>query len=219
MSITVQTRRETARGCGWRKPGGLYLVGSALGLGCGRFPIACDCCPTCGQGIKPARGWTWIQPDEIAGKCVHFGTSRHEAGVLLGSQCGVCSFQPGKIGNAGLLWVGQQYYPTASSFLSEAATVGISRRINMVPRGLVVGETWVFLGHREAIETRPQPSYERDDPPEVERYPGIFAAFQPRAIEYVVTGDEADEELEALAARGFTLIRVERVGEQMETTA
>lgn len=215
MSVTVETRRETARGCGYRKTGGLYLVGSTVGKNCGRFPIACDCCPTCGQGIKPARGWTWIKPDEIAGegRC-----PRYQAGKSgrADDRCSMCSFGPGKIERAGLLWVGQQFYPTPGQFLQECHQLGVSRRITVVPRGLVVGQTWVFLGHREAFEAPEVFGIEASEP---QRHPGIFAAFQPRAIEYIVSGMEHDHELEALAARGFTLVRVERVGEQLETPA
>ena len=129
--------------------------------------------------------------------------------------CKVCSFSPGKIDRAGLLWVGQQFYPTPGQFLQECHQLGVSRRITVVPRGLVVGQTWVFLGHREAVVSDAQPAEAVHSMNPV-REPGIFAAFQPRAIEYVVSGMEHDDELEALVARGFTLVRVERVGEQLE---
>jgi hypothetical protein len=36
--------------------------------------------------------------------------------------------------------------------MSEAARMGVSRRITAVPRDFKVGETWVLLGHRKAIE-------------------------------------------------------------------
>ena len=38
--------------------------------------------------------------------------------------------------------------------------------------------------------------------------PGIFHAFRPSAIEYIVTGEETTEELEAMEKRGFTLVEV-----------
>ncbi len=38
--------------------------------------------------------------------------------------------------------------------------------------------------------------------------PGIFKVFKPSALEYIVTDDETDEELEALEKRGFELVRV-----------
>ena len=36
--------------------------------------------------------------------------------------------------------------------MREASKMGVSRRITAVPRDFVVGETWVLLGHRKAIE-------------------------------------------------------------------
>lgn len=52
---------------------------------------------------------------------------------------------------------------------------------------------------------------ERCDDEGVIYTPGIFQMFQPQAIEYVVKGDETDDELEKLAKRGFTLVKIERV--------
>ncbi len=37
--------------------------------------------------------------------------------------------------------------------------------------------------------------------------------MRPSALEYVVRGDEAPEELERLVKQGFTLVRIERVAE------
>ena len=38
--------------------------------------------------------------------------------------------------------------------------------------------------------------------------PGVFCIFRPRAIEYVVRGDETPAELDRLAERGFSLVWV-----------
>ena len=40
----------------------------------------------------------------------------------------------------------------------------------------------------------------------------MIAVFVPTAIEYVVLGDESDEEIERLLARGITPVKVECVG-------
>lgn len=37
--MTVRTSIETARGCGFRQPGGLYLVSGALSDPCDRLPL------------------------------------------------------------------------------------------------------------------------------------------------------------------------------------
>lgn len=58
---------EAKRGCGYRKVGGLYLVSSGAGLPCDRLPFPLTVCPTCSCGIKPSRGWTWVEPGALFG--------------------------------------------------------------------------------------------------------------------------------------------------------
>jgi hypothetical protein len=58
--MEIKTVVEKKRGCGYREPGGLYLRTDGIGRVCGALPIELTVCPTCSQGIKPARGWTWI---------------------------------------------------------------------------------------------------------------------------------------------------------------
>lgn len=50
MHPSIETRVEGARGCGFRKTDGLYLVCDGLGSACGKLPIPCEVCPTCGRG-------------------------------------------------------------------------------------------------------------------------------------------------------------------------
>lgn len=61
------TTNEPRRGCGYRKEGGLYLVGGGLSAPCGRLPIPLTVCPVCNGGIHPARGWTWVSPRALFG--------------------------------------------------------------------------------------------------------------------------------------------------------
>ncbi len=56
---------EAARGCGYRKAGGKYLVSGGEMLPCGRLPLELTVCPCCSQGIKQSRGWTWIDPEKL----------------------------------------------------------------------------------------------------------------------------------------------------------
>jgi hypothetical protein len=98
------------------------------------------------------------------------------------------------------LWVGDQFYQTPGKFVREAGRLGVSRRIASIPRGFVVGTTWVLLAHRRAA---PRPGGAL--------WPGIFAAFRPTAIEYVVKADDSPETLEGLARRGVRLVKVERI--------
>ena len=64
--MNIQTIvNESERGCGFRKKGGLYLVSEGLAAPCGKLPIPLTVCPVCGQGIKPSRGWTWINGKKL----------------------------------------------------------------------------------------------------------------------------------------------------------
>ena len=186
--MEIETRYDQERGCGWREPGGLYLVCGALAEECGRLPLILAACPACGQGVKPSRGWTWVDPRVLAG-----GSPCHLPG-----RCRTCPLGGG-VRRAGLLWVGGQFYATPGEFVAEAGRLGLSRRIAAIPRGFCVGETWVLLAHRQVVAG-----------PDGARQPAIFAAFRPEAIEYVVKADDPPAKLKALAGRGVTLVRIER---------
>ena len=58
--MNIETRYDKRRGCGFRQPGGTYLISQGVARSCGLLPVPLDKCPTCGGGIKPSRGWTWI---------------------------------------------------------------------------------------------------------------------------------------------------------------
>lgn len=211
MSIRVSI--EGARGCGYRKAGGYYLVAPALSEPCPRLPLEMDRCPHCGQGIGPARGFTWITPAVLFPAKGH-GSGEHNARCPLGQIMygDGPDFDPPegqhRTGEkAGLIWVGGLYYPTPESFMDEAALMGVSRRVKAPPRGFKVGEHWIYLGHRKAILGT------EDDPelgPKTVYTPGVITLFRPTAIEYVVKGDETDEEIEALEERGITPVKVIR---------
>jgi hypothetical protein len=194
--IRIETRIDRERGCGWRQAGGKYLVGGQLCRPCGKLPFQLDRCPCCDHGIKPSRGWTWT------GARLLLNTVFCHSPTCDGGTC-VLWNPPEK---AGLLWIGGQFY-TPESFTREAAALGISRRIAQVPKDFQVGETLVLLAHREIEFAWGQ-----------EPKPGIFAAFVPAAIEYVVRGDEAPAELERLMRQGCTPVKVER-GDEDERNA
>lgn len=190
MSATIRTVVEGPRGCGYRHPGGLYLMAGAPSEPCPKLPINLTVCPTCGGGIKPARSWTWVDGDLLTDPGPH-GNDRHST---------ACPLTDG-VGPAGLIWVGEGFYPTPGAFLTEAAKLGISRRITTVPRDLEIGKTWVLLAHRRVLP----PAHAGG-----EKRPGIFSLFRPTRIEYVIRGNETDEELERLVARGIEPVRVKR---------
>lgn len=205
----MRTSYEGKRGCGFRKPGALYLVSDGAGEPCSKLPFALEVCPTCGQGIKPSRGWTWIKPAEI------MVPEWHDSD-LHSSYCPLAT-GPDK---AGLVWIGSKYY-TPAEFRAEANSMGISRRINALPRGFEIGD-WVFLAHREAEWTACVECGDGVPDPECPACSGsgrspvaaIFYVFQPARIEYVVKGDETLEEIEALNKRGIEPVKVIPVTDQ-----
>ncbi len=138
MKISV----ESARGCGFRSDGGMYLVSEpgAVMKKCGKLPFPLGRCPTCAGGIKQSRGWTWINPAELFGKAI---------ACILGVAKGPCNFceMAGEAPDrGGLLWVGERYY-SPESFVEEMTTLGVSKRIAALPRDFVPGETWVYFAH------------------------------------------------------------------------
>jgi len=86
----------------------------------------------------------------------------------------------------------------------------ISRKVAALPRGLEIGETVVYVGHRECrIENG-------------EIGPGVFTAYKPSRVDLVVeVEDPADLPAYALWLKGrigehARLVKVERVGETVE---
>lgn len=201
MTFNIETRVEAERGCGYRKERGLYLVGGRLARACGKLPIPLTVCKCCNSGIKQIRGFSWIHSSLIEDKaCATSGC------------VGGCSPFNQKDVMFGLLWVGTKYYNTPADFVREGNAQGISKRISFIPRDLVVGKTWIMLAHPKAIQIF------TEDPKEPVKYQkGIFSAFIPERIEYVVEGNETEEELQSLADRGVTLVKVIKdVEAQME---
>lgn len=189
----VEVRQDRVRGCGWRKEGGLYLVADGFFAQCGKLPIPLTVCPTCHAGIKPSRGWTWIDGDALVAQ---------EPCAL--APCTECRLAK-PMGRVGLLWIGEQFYPTPAHWKQESRTQGISRRLSGVPKDFKIGETWVFVAHRKVI------------PNEGGKHtPGVFQAFKPTAIEYVVKESDTQEKIDALIKRGITPVRIERIEETRE---
>ena len=231
MTHPIETRREHRRGCGYRKPGGLYLVSDGSGKGCERMPIPLEVCPTCSQGIKPARGWSWIESGPIlaANPCRKIVRNEPLVDLQLGGPspgralfCIGCPMTPEIMGRVGLLWVGMKYYATTDDVLKEAAAQGISRRIPAIPQGFKLGEHWVWLAHQATI-----PPVHDDqcpalaDPPEecvceADPTPGVFQVFKPARLEYVVEDGDSQEKLGRMIERDVTLVKIERLGENLD---
>lgn len=217
---------EAKRGCGWRKIGGLYLVGGGVSIHCDRLPFELTTCPCCSQGVKQARGFTWIdmgklfngphmviktlQPVEFfPGKIIDLKHNFHNCPC----HCPLCSV-PETLGRAGLLWVGSKFYKTPADFIKEGGQLGFSRRIKTVPQGFKIGETYIMLAHSKAVKTlQPHQTLGEGEigitDPVISYKPGIFYAWLPNRLEKIVKESTRDsEEVKALEKRGITPVFV-----------
>jgi len=195
---TIHNRVEQERGCGYRKKGGTYLISDGAARDCRRLPIPLTVCPCCGAGIKRTRGFTWVMSSLfIDHPCRNDLVECN--GCALAITSGDVKF--------GLMWVGEKFYSTPADFMREGAAMGVSKRIAQIPRDFVVGKTWVLLAHRKAVHKLVDGEHGEVN---IEWTPGIFQAFCPSRIEYVVTGEESEDELNRMEQRGITLVNVIR---------
>lgn len=207
---------EPKRGCGYRKIGGLYLVGDYTPVACDRMPLEISVCPVCGQGLHFTRSTTEIDPLKLWG--IHQPCSDAPT-------CPMC-YPPNSSPQLGhyVMTVGKKYY-SPQSFLEEAIKMGISKRIPFVPKKLVLGASVIYLAHPEAVELKESPAMQQAlailgqpgaqqqekllDAERVAQGMGIFAAFRPRGIEKLIKqSDATPEETERLRQRGITPIKV-----------
>jgi len=244
----VITRVEGKRGCGYRKPGGLYLVCDGFSKRCGRLPVPIEPCPHCEERgiickIEQTRSWTWINARKLLAlhdcqetpACITDDADGFREYKII---CDCPLAEPPE--RAGLLWIGEAHYKAPADFLLETEMphpdgrkMGVSKRIATVPKGFKLSETWVFVAHPKAIvEDCPKceavnsfstailnrcpqitaiasPICEVCKGEEVIYRPAIFHAFQPTGLEYIVTGEETNEDLDRLKARGITPVKVE----------
>ena len=209
---------EAKRGCGYRKVGGLYMVGGGVGIPCDRLPFELTVCSCCGQGIKQARGWTWVDvaklfqgAHQINREMVSTYAYLRGAGRTGGCGCssGFCPLcnNPEMMGKAGLLWIGEKFYKTPDLFVKEGVELGFSRRIKAVPQGFKVGETWVLLAHSKSVRKATADILTGVDKDEYA--PGIFYVWLPQRLEKIVLeSTRGTEEIDALEKRGITPVFV-----------
>lgn len=193
------------------------MVSSSLAAPCGKLPLVIKTCPCCGAGIRPARGWTWINPRPLAAsvKCKYLPSVE----VVGKEKSCLCVLDENRCPErAGLLWIGEKFYPYPEVFIRETLTQGVSRRVAAIPRDFVAGETWVFLAHRKgrALDYGADRS-ELDDRSEPWE-PAIVAVFKP-LLEYVVNENDTEEKLEAIEKRGIQLVQVHRLEEKLDLSA
>lgn len=212
---------EQKRGCGYRKVGGLYMVGEYISVPCDRLPLHLEACPVCGAGIHFTRSMTEINPFRL------FGNHDGEGAVLAYEPipgedyvdegavcqdkirpCHVCD-PPDAV--AFIMMVGEKYY-TPESFMEEAGKMGVSKKIPFIPKKLKLGETIVYLAHPKACLVKEVPVLQEHmaikfvgsdkdngqhrllEAEKEDKALGIFCAFIPKRIEKLVWGSELEGE-------------------------
>ena len=178
------------RGCGFRSPG-LYLFGTGIAASCDRLPLKIPICPCCGETVRQLRSVRMFNPDKMFGKHNKHTTDPYNdriktCGCDLG--CPVCH-PPQK---AGLMWIGERYYPTPRDFIKEALVAGVSKRVPVVPKELKIGN-WVFLAHPNGNEL------------DIDRPERIIYAFMLKEVQQVLTPIQAEDSkfVEKVLQRGY----------------
>lgn len=194
--VEVKTVFEKARGCGFRKPGGLYLRSDGPLTPCGQLPVDLIRCPCCDQGIKPARGISFVTGEILGldGVCEGGSPERCDA-------CPIGNITPQE--KMGLMWIGSRHY-SKDSFIKEAAEMGISRRLPGLPRQFELGMR-VILAHREGRM--------KEDGTWVAQ---AFSVFTPQRIEYVLAKGDTTEKLQRLVDKGIDIVQVIPVTDNAE---
>jgi hypothetical protein len=128
--------------------------------------------------------------------------------------------QTAQMGKAGLLWIGEKFYPTPQDFDREGAALGLSRRIAAIPRGFKIGETWILLAHPKTVRKLVTPDEVPTDRTttegtlletgvEVAYTPGIFKVWRPSRIEKLFRESDRDsQDVKDATERGITPVFV-----------
>jgi hypothetical protein len=202
---------EQKRGCGYRKIGGLYLVSDpGFQLECDGLPLELQRCECCGFIPPFSRNLQRVNPEYIkqAEHKHHMNQEKEhpEHGYCsCFPVCPICYPENQAILSFGLMFVGKKSY-TPQSFIKEAMSLGISKRIPEIPNWLIMGETWVFLAHQKvpkvSLEELKTNGMRLKEP---EYMSAIFYGFKPQRIEMPVwKGDLTDAELLKLEEKGIT---------------
>ncbi len=208
----LEMATEGSRGCGYRKVGGLYLMGGQGFQTCDRLKLEIPSCPCCGEHPRPNRGIQPISSYELFDKHPsrirdgeEKGKAPREDLCVDDLNCRVCyPNQRDDVFKDYLIWVGREYY-TDESFNHEARTQGISRRIPYIPQELVMGHSVIYLAMRGNINTRA--GVDRDGRPVKKN--GIFMAYIPQRLDLLVWQSDADDDpayIDELASRGITAV-------------
>src|SRR6266568_498238 len=125
---------EKERGCGYRKAGGIYVRGEIeKGIPVSWVPFCTD--------YTFSRGMAWAESERL------FRTlTPPKGGIEELLQERWRSYK-----RLALMWVGDRYY-TKQSFIEEAVSIGVSKRVANIPHDLKPGDP-IALGHIKAVPT------------------------------------------------------------------
>lgn len=205
--------RERLRGCGYRKVGGVYLVGGGIPVVCDGLPFEVKECNCCGFEPPFFRGFKWISKEYI-NMCIH---ESHDLNEVINTQhawkcncytkCPVCYPYNNDLEKYGMMWVGERYY-TPHTFIKEAENMDVCKRINKIPKDLVLGKTWIILAYKKyKFFNGPKFGPLESEP---EEKPAIFYAFIPQRIELLIWKSQATESyIKQLKKKGITPIIIE----------
>jgi hypothetical protein len=203
---------EQKRGCGYRQVGKLYLVGEGIAWVCPSLPLIFKPCDCCGYEPPQYRDFQWL------GKA-YVKHIREPTGKACHPECPICYPSQNPQERYGLMWVGKKFYDPIE-FIEESEDQGVSKAIKQIPKGLVLGKTWVLLAHPQAVVDREDPEFQEsyvhwlsrgvekippDPEPQPPTHPGVFFAFIPQRVEMPIYESEATpERLRELEAKGIT---------------
>ena len=184
MAPTTVTKRE--RGCGFRVPGGNYIMGGNFEVPCDRLPMPIPTCCTCGNTIEFFRGAKNINPLHL------FHLHRTTPETLIDCTCEVTCPVCYPPLNGWVMWVGEQNY-TMRSFMDEARERGVSKRIAQFPKGMNSGDI-LYLAFKHAYQLHGGGDF----------LPAIFTASRITRLEHVLTGPQQEDPdyISALEAKG-----------------
>lgn len=133
---------EAKRGCGYRKAGGLYVVGEF------ENPQPAPWLPFCTSHAQ-TRSLQWVSGADLFATAD--GMSAEERASWIVQRAGETA-SDGGTASVALMWVGAKHY-SPSSFTAEALTMGVSKRVSSIPKDLRPGDP-VALAHPSAIPVR-----------------------------------------------------------------
>jgi hypothetical protein len=205
---------EKERGCGWRKVGGAYLVGTGLAVPCDALPLELVDCPCCGFEVPFSRNIIKIHGGYLAGRM-----RGHECRDKF--PCPICHGSD-KIKRFYLMYVSQKAY-TPDTFMSEAMSQGVSKRIppQSIPKDLKLGEDWIFLAMKKypLKETNKPPLIHPDafstEEPEtkIREAKAVFYAFKPIRKEIMLWSDTPNTVIDHWKEQGFTPVFIDHTPE------